>query len=139
MRAHTCSQVSAHSSVARVSLACHIIDQLLHAVLLAFAVSHTKVHCCSLLHVLLRVGVCSFVVFGLLRPDYGLLLCLLGLTASAVGQLLINKLLRRFQRPSIITLLIGSVIVLSAVLMASESVVDMAESGFAPHKGGICA
>jgi hypothetical protein len=46
----------------------------------------------------------SFLVFGLLRLDYGLLLFLVSIVATAIGQIAINKLVKRYKRASIIIL-----------------------------------
>ncbi|CAM9255212.1 unnamed protein product [Chrysoparadoxa australica] len=63
----------------------------------------------------------SFLVFGLLTPDYAKVLFVIGLAATAVGQLIVNYFVKRYNRSSLIILSIGAVVTLSAVLMGGQS------------------
>jgi len=67
----------------------------------------------------------SFVVFGLLIPDYGLFCFGLGFVSTLVGQTIMSCLLRRYQRNSYIAFSIGLVVLLSAICMTVESVVSI--------------
>ncbi|CAM9577491.1 unnamed protein product [Scytosiphon promiscuus] len=81
----------------------------------------------------------SFVVFGLLKPDYALPLFFLGLVATAVGQYGTDYLIEKFKRPSFIILSIGSVVALSAFLMGINGVHDLMYPGAGGEDGGICS
>jgi len=79
----------------------------------------------------------SFVVFGLLVPDYAVVCVLVGFIATWVGQVGLYYLMRRAQRNSYIAFSIGVVVLLSAFLMTIQSMLSMA-SGEKHHSGGIC-
>jgi uncharacterized membrane protein YfcA len=79
----------------------------------------------------------SFVVFGLLVWDYAFVCLTIGLVATFVGQIGLGYLMRRYQRNSYIAFSIGSVVLLSAMLMTIQSLVSMAERKH-HHTGGIC-
>jgi uncharacterized membrane protein YfcA len=79
----------------------------------------------------------AFVVFGLLIPDYAVLLAIVGFSATVVGQLIMNYLLKKFRRNSFIAFSIGIVVALSAASMTIESVYKILKDG--PHAPcGIC-
>ncbi|KAG5177897.1 hypothetical protein JKP88DRAFT_258660 [Tribonema minus] len=81
----------------------------------------------------------SFLAFGLLRRDYGTLLLVVGLLATAVGQLLVSHLVKRYQRSSLIILIIGGVVAISTVLLATTSIEDLLGHGATSRaSGGFC-
>ncbi|CAM9702298.1 unnamed protein product [Ectocarpus sp. 4 AP-2014] len=63
----------------------------------------------------------SFMVFGLLEEDYAIALFVVGLAATAVGQIVVNHLVKKYKRTSFIVLSIGAVVALSAVMMGGHS------------------
>ena len=79
----------------------------------------------------------SFIVFGLLVPDYAIVCFVIGLMATFVGQIGLSILMKRAQRNSYIALSIGAVVLLSAFLMTIQSLLSMA-AGERHHSGGIC-
>jgi len=79
----------------------------------------------------------SFVVFGLLIPDYAVACLCIGFAATLVGQIGLSYLMKRAQRNSYIAFSIGSVVLLSAFLMTIQSLLSMA-AGEHHHAGGIC-
>lgn len=79
----------------------------------------------------------SFVVFGLLVPDYAIVCLVIGFVATYVGQILLFWLMSKYQRNSYIAFSIGGVVLLSAFLMTIQSMVSLAE-GAHHHSGGIC-
>mmetsp|Transcript_64077 Transcript_64077/g.75862 ORF Transcript_64077/g.75862 Transcript_64077/m.75862 type:complete len:525 (+) Transcript_64077:2-1576(+) len=79
----------------------------------------------------------SFIVFGLLIYDYGLICFSLGFTATFVGQIGLSYLMKKFKRNSYIAFSIGAVVALSALLMTAQSVISLAE-GESHQSGGIC-
>lgn len=79
----------------------------------------------------------SFVVFGLLTPDYAPFCFTMGFIATFGGQLALNVLMKKFQRNSLIAFSIGFVVLLSAFLMTIQSLVSIAE-GTKHHSGGVC-
>jgi uncharacterized membrane protein YfcA len=79
----------------------------------------------------------SFVVFGLLLPDYAVVCLIVGFVATLVGQLGLSYLMRKSQRNSYIAFSIGGVVFLSAILMTIQSLLSMA-SGEKHKAGGIC-
>merc|ERR1712039_987064 len=82
----------------------------------------------------------SFVVFGLLHTGYGAIFFLLGIVSTAVGQYVVGQLVEKHNRQSPIVLSIGSVIVLSSMLVAVNTLASLAgptaSSLFVPH--GVC-
>jgi uncharacterized membrane protein YfcA len=64
----------------------------------------------------------SFEVFGLMEPQYGLLLFVMGLACTAVGQAGINVYMKAAKRHSPPVLSIGVVMILSTGLVAIEAV-----------------
>lgn len=79
----------------------------------------------------------SFVVFGLLDPDYAPFCLAMGFVATFGGQLALHYLMQKFQRNSLIAFSIGFVVLLSAFLMTIQSLVSLAE-GTKHHSGGVC-
>ena len=65
----------------------------------------------------------SFVVYGLIIADYAWYCLAMGFLATAVGQVVMSRLLKRYKRNSYIVFCIGFVVLLSAVFMIVESVV----------------
>ena len=79
----------------------------------------------------------SFIVFGLLVPDYAVVCLTVGFLATLVGQVGLSYLMRKNQRNSYIVFSIGTVVLVSAFLMTIQSLLSMAE-GEKHHAGGIC-
>jgi len=79
----------------------------------------------------------SFMVFGLLLPDYALVCVSVGFLATYVGQIGLTYLMKKFQRNSLIAFSIGGVVLLSAFLMTIQSLISLAEKKH-HHSGGIC-
>lgn len=80
----------------------------------------------------------SFIVFGLLVPDYAFVCLFIGFTATYVGQIVLYYLMNKYKRNSYIAFSIGGVVLLSACLMTIQSMVSLAEGGNHHHSGGIC-
>ena len=80
----------------------------------------------------------SFMVFGLLIPDYAFVGLVVGFLATIVGQIGLSYLMKKFQRNSFIAFSIGGVVLLSAFLMTIQSLVSLAEKEHHQHSGGIC-
>ena len=81
----------------------------------------------------------SFVVFGLLIPDYAMICFTIGFLATLVGQIGLFYLMKKFQRNSYIAFSIGFVVLLSAFLMTIQSLYSMTEEPRKGHgSGGIC-
>ena len=80
----------------------------------------------------------SFIVFGLLLPDYAVLCFFVGLFSTAVGQVVLGILMKRAGgRASYIAFSIGFVVFVSALLMTVQSLLSIA-AGEHHHAGGIC-
>ena len=79
----------------------------------------------------------SFVVFGLLVPDYAVVCLFIGFVATYIGQVLLNYFMKKYQRNSYIAFSIGGVVLLSAFLMTIQSMVSIAEGG-GGASGGVC-
>mmetsp|Transcript_11728 Transcript_11728/g.32345 ORF Transcript_11728/g.32345 Transcript_11728/m.32345 type:complete len:112 (+) Transcript_11728:367-702(+) len=79
----------------------------------------------------------SFIVFGLLIPDYAAICFTIGVIATFFGQIGLGYLMRRSKRNSYIAFSIGGVVFLSAILMTIQSILGMAE-GEQHSSGGIC-
>lgn len=79
----------------------------------------------------------SFVVFGLLLPDYAGVCLIVGFVATFAGQVGLSYLMRKSQRNSYIAFSIGGVVFISAILMTIQSLLSMA-SGEKHKAGGIC-
>jgi len=79
----------------------------------------------------------SFVVFGLLIPDYATVCLVIGFVATYVGQVALNYLMKKYQRNSYIAFSIGGVVLLSAFLMTIQSMMSIAE-GSSGKSGGVC-
>jgi len=59
---------------------------------------------------------CQFALMGDLRPNYAMALGLAGFLGTIVGQLVLNALIKRFGRPSLIVLIIAFVIGASTIM-----------------------
>ena len=79
----------------------------------------------------------SYVVFGLLIPDYAVICLLIGFIATFGGQICLTYLMKKFQRNSLIAFSIGAVVLLSAFLMSIQSLLSMA-AGETHQSGGVC-
>lgn len=79
----------------------------------------------------------SFMIFGLVVPDYACFCLVMGFVATTVGQTGMSFLLRKYKRHSYIAFSIGIVVALSAVCMTLESVVNFPGAGTG-HTSGLC-
>ena len=80
----------------------------------------------------------SFMVFGLLLPDYATVYLVVGFLATIVGQIGLTYLMEKFQRNSFIAFTIGGVVLLSAFLMTLQFIVTFSEESALEPAGGIC-
>jgi len=80
----------------------------------------------------------SFVVFGLLIYDYAAVCLCVGFFATYIGQIVLNHLMKTYQRNSYIAFSIGGVVLLSAFLMTIQSLISLAEKTSTPSAGGVC-
>ena len=71
----------------------------------------------------------SYMAFGILTYDYAWFLFFFGLVATAVGQLGVGYLVKKYKRMSLISLSIGAVIALSTLLMGFQSVMSLFQGG----------
>jgi len=79
----------------------------------------------------------SYLLFGTLNVQYGMFVFLLGFIFTLIGQKLLNAAVKKSGRGSLIVLLIGTIVALSAVAMGLESsgsVIDLINGNPAPHK-----
>ncbi|CAM9892090.1 unnamed protein product [Ascophyllum nodosum] len=82
----------------------------------------------------------SFMVFGLLQEDYAIALFVVGIAATAVGQVGVNHLVKKYKRTSFIVLSIGSVVALSAIMMGGHSLYNfMFPRPDVDEQGGFCS
>jgi uncharacterized membrane protein YfcA len=81
----------------------------------------------------------SFIVFGLLVYDYAAVCFVLGFAATFAGQAGLAYVMRYSNRTSYIAFSIGAVVLLSAILMTTQSILSLfSSSGAKHHSGGIC-
>lgn len=83
------------------------------------------------------VATSSFVAFGLLVFDYGVVCLIVGFLSTLVGQIGLSYLMKKAQRNSYIAYSIGGVVLLSAFLMTIQSLISLA-SKEEHHSGGVC-
>jgi len=83
----------------------------------------------------------SYILFGQLNYHYAWILALEGLIFTAIGQIALNKIVAYYQRASLIILVIGLVVAMSAVMMGWESFHYITELIEGNSEGGrnICA
>lgn len=81
----------------------------------------------------------TFSVYGLVVPDYAVVCALLGFFATLLGQTVMSRILAKSNRSSYIAFSIGFVVLLSAILMALESIHHLVLSEDDDDEfGGIC-
>lgn len=80
----------------------------------------------------------TFSVYGLMVEDYAIVGAILGFCATLLGQTVMSRLLRKSKRNSYIAFSIGFVVLLSAGLMALESVLHLVSDEEDDEFGGIC-
>jgi len=80
----------------------------------------------------------TFTVYGLMVPDYAIAGGVLGFSATFLGQTIMSRILAKSKRNSYIAFSIGFVVLLSAVLMALESVLHLISEEEDEVFGGIC-
>jgi uncharacterized membrane protein YfcA len=88
----------------------------------------------------------SNIVFGLLLPDYGLLLFTVGFLSTLLGQMCLSYLMKQSKRNSYIAFSIGFVVLISAILMTFQSILSIitkvsegTSATLLESPGGICA
>lgn len=69
-----------------------------------------------------------FMAFGTLTWDYALFLFVVGLLSTAVGQIGVGYLVKKYQRMSLISFSIGAVVALSTVLLGIQSVFSLIDA-----------
>ena len=69
----------------------------------------------------------SYMIFGLLVPDYAAFCLVIGFCSTILGQTVMSLLLRRYRRHSYIAYSIGIVVAVSAVAMSIEYAIDLLE------------
>ncbi len=77
-------------------------------------------------------SIIQFLVLGQLPYDYGLALFLMGLITSFIGQKGIRYLVNKYQKKSLIILIIGTLIVIASVLLlitGTINIIDTVKSG----------
>jgi uncharacterized membrane protein YfcA len=79
----------------------------------------------------------SYIVFGLLVPDYAVVCLIVGFLATFAGQLCLNIMMKKSKRNSYIAFSIGGGVLLSAIFMSIQSLLSLAE-GEHHHSGGLC-
>jgi len=80
-----------------------------------------------------------FSVYGLMVPDYAIVGAIVGFCATFVGQTVMSHILTKSKRNSYIAFSIGFVVLLSAMLMTLESVLNLVSQEENEEFGGICA
>jgi len=83
----------------------------------------------------------SFAVFGLLDYNYAVICVTLGFFATLMGQLIMERLVEKYERQSYIIFVIGTVVAISCILMTVESFLSLTKNdGEQAHgKGaGLC-
>lgn len=81
----------------------------------------------------------TFAVYGMLVRDYAIVCTILGLVCTAVGQSLMNRLVKTTNRNSYIAFSIGVVVLLSALLMTLQSVLHLMSDTVDEEFSGICS
>lgn len=81
-----------------------------------------------------------FMAFGTLTWDYAIFLFVLGLMCTAVGQLGVGYLVKKYQRVSLVSFSIGAVVALSTLLMGIQSIFSLidAQNADSPAKNTLC-
>ena len=79
----------------------------------------------------------SFVAFDMLKVDYAILLFILGLVCTIFGQVVLNRIISKSGRRSLIALSMGTITGASAVLMSIQSVGSLL-NGDGLKSSGIC-
>ncbi len=80
----------------------------------------------------------SFLVFGLLIPDYSVICFIIGFVTTLIGQVAMGYLMKKAGgRNSYIAFSIGGAVLVSAILMTIQSLLSIA-AGEHHHAGGIC-
>lgn len=80
----------------------------------------------------------TYAVHGILVHDYAVVCTVLGFMSTAVGQLVMSNLLKKTNRNSYIAFSIGIVILLSALLMTLQTVMNDLMYNMNEKSSGIC-
>lgn len=79
-----------------------------------------------------------FIAFGTLTWDYAWYLFVIGLLATAVGQIGVGFLVKKYKRVSLVSLSIGAVVALSTILMAIQSVFSLTDAETSNSSSSLC-
>jgi hypothetical protein len=79
---------------------------------------------CGLLSLMMSVFPLSLLT-GSLLLDYALFYSLLGLVTTAIGQLLLDKIIKKYERSSIIVFSVALILFLATVLLALTGIVGL--------------
>lgn len=71
------------------------------------------------------VATTSFAVFGVLEHEYSVFSCIVGFTATLVGQTTMTYLVKKFKRDSYIAYCIGLVVAISAVCLTIQALIGL--------------
>jgi len=69
-----------------------------------------------------------FIAFGTITWDYAWFLCIVGLITTFIGQFGVSYLVQKYKRYSFISFSIGSVVAISTILMAVQSVFSLVDA-----------
>lgn len=79
----------------------------------------------------------SYIVFGLLIPDYAFMFIFIGFASTIAGQVGLSMLMKKSNRNSYIVFSIGGAVLISSILMSIQSMLSLA-AGEKHHSGGVC-
>lgn len=80
----------------------------------------------------------SYIVFGLILPDYAVACLLIGFGATYIGHVILYYYIRKWNRNSFIAFSIGLVVLLSSILMTMQTTLSLLK-GDTGHAHGICS
>jgi uncharacterized membrane protein YfcA len=80
----------------------------------------------------------SYIVYGKLDYDYGAAFLVVGFLSTLVGQLLMQALMKKYNRNSYIAYSVALVVGVSALAMTWSSILAL-DSGNTEQRGGICS
>jgi len=80
----------------------------------------------------------AYVVFGSLDYYHGIALLCLGIFAALAGQGIFECIMQKWQRNSLIVIVISIIVVASAVLTVGQALPSFISDGFSLHTSGLC-
>lgn len=80
----------------------------------------------------------TYAVYGILVHDYAVVFIVLGLVCTAVGQLVMSRLVKKTNRYSYIAFSIGVVILISALLMTLQSLLHLMSDDVSKEFTDLC-